>query len=357
MIYEGGPSHEEHLLQARFIYFLARWHRDEAQRNRLRNAAEDAKKGDKEKGGGAGGRAAVLIQPSTNAECRNETIDRVARYRSVRLALTDVCLRLPLLRVPSSVQQISVLPECICVQSGSLSEVLASFVFCFISALFCYDFVVFLFIFFWSCLCCCVIIPGTLVFHLLDTWTCGYCSGGGLPLSRSLWPQNQYLSRIRNQDGLWVCRWSWVERTIQCEDNNNNNKHNNVLLMLCRIGEMMGRDTKWTMFADYHDGMYKPCNEGNDVCWPFWWEGWTMIWSEGYLLTIMMGWIDYDTKWTIFADDHVMLDAPWSRLNNGCWLLRGAIVNRTYVIHKNLYMYPFLLFITTLGPTNYCPPY
>ena len=35
-------------------------------------------------------------------------------------------------------------------------------------------------------------------------------------------------------------------------------------------------------------------------------------------------------------------------------LLRGTIVNRTYGIHKNLYIYPFLL--TIFGPINYVPP-
>ena len=32
-------------------------------------------------------------------------------------------------------------------------------------------------------------------------------------------------------------------------------------------------------------------------------------------------------------------------------LLRGAIVNRAYDIHKNLYIQPF--FLTTFGPINY----
>ena len=35
-------------------------------------------------------------------------------------------------------------------------------------------------------------------------------------------------------------------------------------------------------------------------------------------------------------------------------VLRGTIVSRTYGIHKNLYMYPFLL--TIFGPINYGPP-
>ena len=35
-------------------------------------------------------------------------------------------------------------------------------------------------------------------------------------------------------------------------------------------------------------------------------------------------------------------------------VLRGAIVNRTYGIHKNLYIQPFLP--TLFGPINYGPP-
>ena len=41
-------------------------------------------------------------------------------------------------------------------------------------------------------------------------------------------------------------------------------------------------------------------------------------------------------------------------VNIGKWLLRGAIVNRTYDTHKNLYIKPFLL--TIFGPVNYGPP-
>ena len=48
--------------------------------SRLRHAAEDAKNGDK-RGGGQGGGAAVLILQLAVDECRNEMMDRVARYR------------------------------------------------------------------------------------------------------------------------------------------------------------------------------------------------------------------------------------------------------------------------------------
>ena len=37
-----------------------------------------------------------------------------------------------------------------------------------------------------------------------------------------------------------------------------------------------------------------------------------------------------------------------------CIILRGTIVNRTYGIHKNLCILPFLLTIS--GPINYGPP-
>ena len=46
--------------------FMARWDRDGAQKSRLRHAAQDAKNGDKGRGGGA----AALIQLSTNAETK-----------------------------------------------------------------------------------------------------------------------------------------------------------------------------------------------------------------------------------------------------------------------------------------------
>ena len=49
--------------------FMARWHRDETQRSRLRYAAEDAKSGDKGEGE-RGCVAAVLIQLSTDAETK-----------------------------------------------------------------------------------------------------------------------------------------------------------------------------------------------------------------------------------------------------------------------------------------------
>ena len=52
---------------------MARWHRDEAWRSRQRHAAEDAKNGDKERGGS---RTDTAID-----ECRNEWIDWVANVK------------------------------------------------------------------------------------------------------------------------------------------------------------------------------------------------------------------------------------------------------------------------------------
>ena len=57
---------------------MARWHTDEAQRSRLCDGAEDAKKSG-EKGIGEGG--GVLIQLAVD-ECRNEMIDRVTINRN-----------------------------------------------------------------------------------------------------------------------------------------------------------------------------------------------------------------------------------------------------------------------------------
>ena len=56
--------------------FRSRWHRVEAQKSWLRHAAEDAKNGDKRRGGGGRGSC-----PDTDIdECRKEMIDRVPRY-------------------------------------------------------------------------------------------------------------------------------------------------------------------------------------------------------------------------------------------------------------------------------------
>ena len=110
---------------------------------------------------------------------------------------------LPLLRVVPSAQQISVLPECVCFPSGSLPELLASFVFYFISERR-FVYIVFLYLFFRSCLCCCVIVPGTLAFHLLDTWIC-VVFFVSLCLTVSDHRISIYLSRIGNQDGHYYC--------------------------------------------------------------------------------------------------------------------------------------------------------
>ena len=60
-------------------------------------------------------------------------IDRMARYRFDQLLQTSACIYLPLLRVASSAQQISALPEYVCFPSGCLPEALASFEICLIS--------------------------------------------------------------------------------------------------------------------------------------------------------------------------------------------------------------------------------
>ena len=57
--------------------FMTRWHRDEAESSWLRHTTEDAKSGDKgrERGKGRGSRTDTAVD-----ECRNEMVDRVARY-------------------------------------------------------------------------------------------------------------------------------------------------------------------------------------------------------------------------------------------------------------------------------------
>ena len=57
---------------------MTRWHRGEAQKSRLRHAAEDAKNGDKE---GWGGVERGSCTDTAVDECKNEMIDQVARYR------------------------------------------------------------------------------------------------------------------------------------------------------------------------------------------------------------------------------------------------------------------------------------
>ena len=57
---------------------MTRWHKDEAESSSLRHATEDAKSDDKGKGEGEGrgSRTDAAVD-----ECRNEMVDRVARYR------------------------------------------------------------------------------------------------------------------------------------------------------------------------------------------------------------------------------------------------------------------------------------
>ena len=58
--------------------FMTRWHRDEAESSWPRHATEDAKSDDKERGWGKGrsSRTDTAVD-----DCRNEMVDRVARYR------------------------------------------------------------------------------------------------------------------------------------------------------------------------------------------------------------------------------------------------------------------------------------
>ena len=57
---------------------MARWYRDGAESSWRRHAAEDAKSDDKGRGGGKGSGSRIDIAVD---ECRNEMVDRAARYR------------------------------------------------------------------------------------------------------------------------------------------------------------------------------------------------------------------------------------------------------------------------------------
>ena len=88
-----------------------------------------------------------------------------------------------------------------------------------ISEFFCFSFVQFFFV---------ALIPRVAFFLLLcsrtryaSTWFAFLESlPFGFSLSRCLWPQNLYLSRMKNQEGHWGYCSCWVERTVYCEDNN-----------------------------------------------------------------------------------------------------------------------------------------
>ena len=69
---------------------------------------------------------------------------------------------------------------------------------------------------FWSRLCRCVLVPGRLAFRLLYPQICDYfllLVFLGLALCDHR-ISTRCLSGISNQDGHWVCWWSWVERTF-----------------------------------------------------------------------------------------------------------------------------------------------
>ena len=77
---EGGQEEREVILEGvveAADCFMARWHRYETLRSRLRHATKDTKNGGKRRrGGGRGSRT-----DRATDECRNEMIDRVARCR------------------------------------------------------------------------------------------------------------------------------------------------------------------------------------------------------------------------------------------------------------------------------------
>ena len=73
---KGGESYRGVVEAAECL--MTRWHRDEAESSWLRHVTHGAKRDDKGRGGrkGRGARTDTAID-----ECRNEMVDRVARYR------------------------------------------------------------------------------------------------------------------------------------------------------------------------------------------------------------------------------------------------------------------------------------
>ena len=76
----------------------------------------------------------------------------------------------------------------------------------------------------------------------------------GFSLSHCLWPQNLYLSRMKNQEGYWGYCWCrWVERTVSCEDNNNIWFVVNAHIMPCFILVVLPR------FLPAKQGLHTTC--------------------------------------------------------------------------------------------------
>ena len=136
----------------------------------------------------------------------------------------------------------------------------------------------------------------------------------------------------------------------------------NAVCWLHIVMGWMDHDITWTMFADCYDGVDGPWYKVNDVCWLLGWDGWTMAQIERCSLTIMMGWMGRDTKWSMFADYYLWwdvwamiqserclltimmrgmvhdtkltifsgyyhdgMDGPWFNVNDVCWLRRSTI--------------------------------
>ena len=119
---------------------------------------------------------------------------------------------LPRLRVVSPVQQLSVPLQHVCCSSCSLSDLLASHYSEHLSAFF-LSLKLLFFLFFWSGLFCCVLVYTRYAsISLALPWLIAVVL---VLLCPSLWPQNLYLSRMKNQHGHWVYCWCrWVERTV-----------------------------------------------------------------------------------------------------------------------------------------------
>ena len=108
------------------------------------------------------------------------------------------------------------------------------------------------------------------------------------------------------------------------------------------------------------EGTDGPWCKLSDVCWLLGWDGSTMIQSGWCLRTIVMGWIDHDTKWTIFAHYCDGMDGPWYKMkcllnvvmawhkvNDARWLLWWIMIQSERCLLTNNIMMGWMTMISS----------